>query len=454
MTSVSRSGPAESLEDCFWHVGRPARPARPALDGETTADVAIIGAGYTGLSAAYHLKRAESGLDVVVLEAESIGFGASGRNGGFVMTLFGASLPLMKALHGGTRVREAHEYMEGAIAGLEETIREHTLDCDFERRGFLKVATAPAYRARIESEVELLRSLGIGGVEWIDRAAVESRIAGRGYLGAWWEPGGASLNPLKWLDGLASLAESRGTRLYEGTRVLGIRRRGGQFELTTRKGRVKARKIVFATNAYSHLVPGMRYKQMPAFTYVIVTDPLDRAERAALRWSGREAVEDGRNFMHYYRLTPDDRILAGGGPGIVPFADRMGYDAYPKAWDHLERFILRTFPQLGGIRVAHRWGGAFSMTPDFTPQIGTLHSGDAVFSIGCTGHGVAMTHMNGQVIRDLILERKTPLTRLWFVNRRTIPMPPEPIRTLVAACVSRAMAIDDWWCERGSRDGS
>jgi len=434
----------------FWHAQALQRPVVPLLAGAIDCDVAIIGGGYTGLSAAYHLRRADPGLRVTVLEAERIGYGASGRNAGFVMTLFGASVPLMKLLHGGRRVREAHDFMVRAIDAIESTIRDNAIDCDFLRHGFLKVATSPAYVTRIREEVELMQSLGVTGVEWIGKDEVMARVAGSGYLGAWWEPGSGSLNPLKWLFGLAGAAQKHGTELFEGAHVTRITRKSGSYVLSTPRGDVTARKIVYATNGYSHLVPGLALKQMPAFTYVIVTQPLTDVQLDSVHWPGREGVEDGLNFMHYYRVTPDNRLVVGGGPGIVPFGKRMDHDAYPKAWSHLHAFIQRTFPQIGEVKVAYQWGGAFSMTPDFTPQIGALRSGDAFYSIGCTGHGVAMTHANGQILRDLVLERKTDLTQQWFVNRWTIPMPPEPIRTVVTYSVSRLMVLDDWWCSRPS----
>ena len=441
-------GSAGAIDSCYWQADRETREVSPALTGDIKVDVAIIGGGFTGLSAAYHLKADEPGLDVAVLEAETAGFGASGRNAGFVMTLFGASVFQTKALHGKGRLREAHQYMVNAISTLEAMIAEHAIDCDYERTGFLKVATAPAYVSRIQDEIELFQSLGIGGFEWLDRGSLAERVRSPIFLGASWEPGCGLLNPAKWLDGLRHLACSNGVRLFEGTRVTEVRRENGRFRLTSDHGTASAEKLVFATNAYTHLIPGMRSKQLPAFTYIIVSEPLSEDQRTAIGWAGREGVEDGRNFMHYYRLTRDGRILAGGGPGFIPFAGRMDNDARPKAWSHLERFIGQTFPPLRNIPIAHRWGGAFSVTLNSTPQIGTLRGGDAVYSIGCTGHGVAMTHMNGRIIRDLILERKTELTDLWFVNRRSLPIPPEPFRAIGAKSVMAAMAFDDWWCDR------
>lgn len=437
--------------NCFWDLSREARSPEPPLEGDVTADVAIIGAGYTGLSTAYHLKAADPTLNVAVLEAETAGFGASGRNGGFVMTLFGSSVPLMKMLHGKERVRDAHHFMVRAIDSLEDTIRTHDIDCDYERNGFLRIATAPAYLPRIRDEIELFQSLGIEGLEWVDGNWLQDRIKSRRFLGGCWEPYSGSLNPVKWTAGLRRLAVSSGARLYERSPVTGVTRTGTRMRLTTPRGTVTADKVVYATNGYSHRVPGMRFSQIPAFTYVIATEPLDDAQLASIGWQGREAIEDGRNFMHYFRLLPDRRIIAGGGPGLVPFAGNMNHDSYPKAWAHLEQFIVDTFPQLAGIKVAYRWGGAFSMTSDFTPRIATLSGGRAICSIGCTGHGVAMTQMNGQIVRDLVLERQSDLTELWFVNRRSLPMPPEPIQSLVTNLVMASMVVDDWWCDRTAK---
>jgi glycine/D-amino acid oxidase-like deaminating enzyme len=437
----------------YWPTTLGVRPRYARIEGDLSVDVAIIGGGYTGLSTAYFLKRAQPALGVAVLEAEHIGYGASGRNAGFVMTLFGASVPLVKALHGARRLKEAHEFMERAIDGLEATVREHDIACDFTRNGFLKVATSPAYERRIRDEVDTMQAAGVSGITWIDRHELAKRIDAPAYRGAWWEPACGSLNPLKWVTGLAKLIDRLGARIFEEARVAKVRRVGGRFAIALSSGlTVTARKVVYATNGYSHLLPGLRLKQMPAFTYVIVTERLSGEQIARLGWAGREGVEDGRNFMHYYRLTPDDRLIVGGGPGVLPFGRRMDYDASPQAWAHLEDFIGKTFPQLGPVRVAHRWGGAFSMTADFTPAIGTLRGGDAVYSVGCTGHGVAMTHTNGAILADLVREQRTALTDMWFVDRWAMPMPPEPVRSAVTQSVAQIMKLDDWWCERPHRD--
>lgn len=432
----------------YWDASKQPRGVSSPLVGDAAVDVAVIGAGYTGLSAAYHIKVADPSLDVAVLESETVGYGASGRNAGFVMTLFGASLGLMKALHGATRVREAHAHMERSIAALEGMLAEHSLDCDYERGGFLKVATTERYARRIRDEIATLEKIGIYGHRWLDAKEVDARVSSPTYLGACLEPGCGLINPRKWVDGLASIALGAGVGLYEKSPVENVRREGGRFRLSCNGATLTADKVIFASNGYTHLIPGMRSKQIPAFVFIVVTEPLSEKQLASIGWAGREGIEDGRNFMHFYRLTPDNRLLMGGGPGFVPFGGRMHHDAHPAAWRHLEDFISATFPGLRGIGIDYRWGGAFSVTADSTPQIGSLHGGAAAYSVGCTGHGVAMTHMNGRILRDLILERKTDLTDLWFVNRRAMPLPPEPIRSLGAKAVTAAMAFDDWWCDR------
>jgi len=450
MASTAMVRPVEIAPRNYWDGSKCRRAPAPPLVGDVSVDVAIIGAGYTGLSTAYHLKAADPSLDVAVLESETVGYGASGRNAGFVMTLFGASLGLMKMLHGDARVREAHRYMTDAIAGLEAMLAEHRIDCDYARTGFLKVATSPRYAARIRDEIETMEALGIEGHRWLDAGEVAERVRSTTFLGALYESHCGLINPRKWVDGLAELASSSGARLFENTRVTDVQRSGGKFRLTTGSGgAVAAEKVVFASNGYSHLVPGVRQKQMPAFVYIVVTEPLTPEQLASIGWLGREGIEDGRNFMHFFRLTPDNRLLMGGGPGFVPFAGRMHHDAYPAAWQHLEQHIAATFPQLAGVPIAYRWGGAFSVTANSTPQIGTLHGGAAAYSVGCTGHGVAMTHMNGRILRDLVLGHRSALTDLWFVNRRSLPLPPQPIASIGAKAVTAAMAIDDWWCDRG-----
>jgi glycine/D-amino acid oxidase-like deaminating enzyme len=186
---------------------------------------------------------------------------------------------------------------------------------------------------------------------------------------------------------------------------------------------------------------------------VVATERLTDDQLAAVGWSGREGVEDARNLIHYYRVTPDNRILMGGGPVGLSYGTDMERDGSLHAWRHLEGHVAELFPSLKGVAVEHRWGGPFSVTLDLTPALGQLGDSRAIYSLGCIGHGVSMTHLNGRVIADLLLERQTELTETPFVNRRVLPWPPEPVRFGVSAALRGYLQAEDWLHERGMPRG-
>jgi glycine/D-amino acid oxidase-like deaminating enzyme len=419
----------------------------PPLAGDIDVDVAIIGGGFTGIATAHTLKKEQPSLSVAVLEHEVVGYGASGRNGSFAMTVAGLGFSVMAMIKGKQFVKDAHAYMERAVDGLEELIRSNNLECDYTRPGFLRMATSPAFVKRIHHEIDMVKKLGIGGIEWLDRDAARAKVNSGLYLGAMWEPRLGLLNPAKLVRDEKRLAMERGAMVYERTPVEEIRR-GATFRLKTPGGTVTADKVVFATNAYSHLIPELRYKQVPAWTYMIATEPLSDRHFAEIGWRERNGVEDARNLIHYYRITPDNRLAMGGGPVGLSYADNMGVDSSEDAWRHLEEHIRLLFPVLRDLRITHRWGGPFSVTLDLTPALGYLGDPRAVYSLGCIGHGVSMTHQNAKTITDLLLERQSENTACPFVNRKVIPWPPEPIRSALAQGIRAYLRIEDWAYER------
>ena len=431
----------------LWHATYGAYDPSPPLEGRARADVAIVGGGFTGMATAHYLLRDAPDLKVVVLEAETIGYGASGRNGSFAMTVVGLGLELLVRLKGKERALAAHRYMERAVDTVGELVAENDLDCDYTLPGFLRMATTPAYVERIQREIELARSLGIEGIEWLDREAARERVSSEHYLGAWWEPRMALVNPLKLVRELKRVNVGLGAVVHEHSPVLAIRREP-TIGLRTPTGTLEAEKLVLATNAYSHLLAPLRRRQIPAWTYVVATEPLDSEQLAAVGWSGRQGVEDARNLVHYYRLTPDDRLLMGGGPVGLGLGRDMGRDSSPAAWAHIEQHIGEVFPALRGIGIAHRWGGPFSVTTDLTPALGYLGDERCAYSLGCIGHGVSTAHLNGQTLRDLVLDRRTELTEAPFVNRRVLPWPPEPLRLGISAALRGYLAAEDRWHER------
>ena len=435
--------PPETFEaKSFWMTTRPYRPG-PPLRGDLEVDVAIVGGGFTGLASAYFLKRDEPGLRVALLEREVLGFGASGRNGGFNMTLFGLTLSITALRFGKARAREAHHYMERAVDTLRDLVRDLRLDCDYEHPGFLRVATSENYRKRILHEIELAHRLGLGGIEWIDAARLAEEVRSPLYLGAWWEPRCGLLNPAKLAWAWKDVVELMGVRVLERTPVRELEREGGRLRLETPGGTVRAGKVVLATNAWSHFFPRLRRKQIPAWTHIVLTEPLTEAQRRGIGWARRQGIEDARDLVHYYRLTADGRLLMGGRDVTPPRGDDMDRDLNPATFAGLERDVAEIFPPLKGIRFTHRWGGPVSVPVDMAPALGYAGDRDVVYSLGCVGHGVSLTHLNGRTVADLVLERKTDLTDVFFVNRRTIPWPPRPLQGLLVKGILGFMHYED-----------
>jgi glycine/D-amino acid oxidase-like deaminating enzyme len=419
----------------------------PSLEGSQTVDVAVIGGGYTGLSTAFNLRTDSPGMTVAVLEGSVVGFGASGRNGGFNMTLFGLEPAVTKALFGQQRTVEAHRYMERAVDYVRDLVARHGLRSDYEHPGFLRVATTPGFVRRIQHDMEILTQMGISGLEWWDAGRVRAEINSPMALGAWWEPRCGLLDPAKQVRELKRLAVQSGAQVFEHSPVLSVER-DREFVLRTPGGSLSAGRLVFATNAYSHLFAELRSKETPAFTHMVVTEPLSPQQLAGIGWAKRQGIEDARNFVHYLRLTADQRIAIGGSDVSLGFGRGMERDLNPRVFRDLERDLVRFFPALKGIRFTDRWGGPVSVPIDMAPAIGFLGDRRAIYSLGCVGHGVSMAHLNGRTIADLILERDTDLTRVWFVGRRMIPWPPEPIRFLAGHAIRGYMRAEDWAYER------
>jgi glycine/D-amino acid oxidase-like deaminating enzyme len=321
------------------------------------------------------------------------------------------------------------------------------MQSDYWFPGFLRVATTPAYIKRIQHDLKILSDMGIGDITWLDAAALRTEVDSPLFLGAWWEPRCGLLNPAKQVRELKRVAQESGALVFEHTPVTEIRR-GARFGLHTPNGVVQADKIVLATNAYSHLIPELHSKQAPVFTHMVVTDPLTDAQLATIGWKHRQGIEDARNLVHYLRLTADNRLAIGGSDVTLAYGKDLDHDSNARIFSDLERDVTRLFPALEGIRFTHRWGGPVSVPTQMVPEIGQLGDARAFYSLGCMGHGVSLTHLNGRTLADLVCERKTDLTSVWFVNRRSIPWPPEPLRFAVSHAVRGYLRLEDRLHER------
>jgi glycine/D-amino acid oxidase-like deaminating enzyme len=410
--------------------------------------LAIVGGGFTGLWAAL-LAGPDEG--VVVLEGDRCGWGASGRNGGFV------EASLTHGLENGlsrwpdeidTLLRLGREN----FAAIRETLTSRRIDAAWGEAGVIDVATR-------EHEVERLAEAAATGREHgeeavlLDREAVRAELNSPTYLaGLWHRSGNATVNPARLAWGLRDAALGQGVRFHEHTRVTRLRRDGDGVVLQTAAGTLRARRVLLATNAYPPLVRSIRRYVVPVYDYVLVTEPLDDEQRRAVGWQRRQGIADSGNRFHYYRLTEDDRILWGGYEALYHFRNGMR----PELEDHAPTFELlarnfaETFPQLEGIRFTHRWAGAIDTSSRFCVTFGRALGGRAAYAVGYTGLGVAATRFGARVALDLLHGRDTELTRLELVRSRPIPFPPEPLRFAVIQATRHALARAD---ERGGRRG-
>ena len=402
----------------------PLRPApRPSLDADTSADLAVVGGGYSGLWTAVLAKERDPARDVVLLEGERIGWAASGRNGGFCS----ASLTHGKD-NGAQRFPEEIDTLERLgrqnLTEIESAVGRYGIECDFELTGALSVATEP-------HQVDWLREAADAGEgEFLDAGAIRAQVASPTYLAGLWERDtNALVDPAKLAWGLADAAERLGVRIHEGTAVTDLDRDGSGLALRTAHGHtVRAGRVALGTNAFPSLVRRVRWHTVPVYDYALMTEPLSADQLASVGWRNRQGIDDCGNQFHYYRLTADNRILWGGYDAIYHFGRRLSgrLDQRPATFDLLARQFFETFPQLEGLRFTHQWGGAIDTCTRFFAFFGTAYAGRAAYALGYTGLGVGATRFGANVMLDLLDGRETERTALRMVRTKPLPFPPEP----------------------------
>ena len=440
-------------ETSFWARQYGAYTPNAPLAGDLDVDVAVVGGGFTGVSTA--LSLAERGYRVAVVEAHRIGWGASGRNGGFSMKLFGLEPEFTRMRWGTERTVAAHRYAQRAVAFVKELIEGEGLDSDYRHTGMFRVSYSPRQLRRLERTYQLFRELGIDDdMTFCDRDHLRREFDTERYLGGIYERETGILDPCKHVRELKRLAVGAGAQVYERTPVQRVERRGDAIAVVAPGGTMRAGKVVLATNAYSRSIgglPRLRSRQVPVWTYQVVTEPLSEAEWASIGWRNGQSLEDNRQLVHYFRPTVDGRITMGGGNVVVPWDEHFDHDFAPKIWRHCEEHLKWIFPQLERVRIAYRWGGPVSVNADLTPDIGFIGDRRVIYSVGCVGHGVSLTHLNGCLIADLLGERKTDLTDFWIVDRKAIAWPPEPIAACAKVLIHRGLQLWDAFEEGGLR---
>jgi glycine/D-amino acid oxidase-like deaminating enzyme len=426
----------------------PADPGPPAAahgadpaDLPHTVDVAVVGAGYTGLWTAYYLLRQAPTLEVLVIEAEHVGFGASGRNGGWVSALWPVSPESIAARHGRAAAL-------AQLAALRDTVDEvgradaaEGLASGFAKGGALGLARTDAQEIRARAAVAREESWGTG-TRWLDVGAARERLATPDARGATFTPHCARVHPKRLVDGLATAVRRRGGQVAEGVRVI---RAGGGVVLVSGGRRVSARTVVLAAEAWTPTLAGHERDLAPVYSLQVATEPLDARQWAGIGLTGGEVFTDHGHVVVYGQRTDDGRLTFGGrgAPYHWGSAIRPGFDHDERVFAMLRGDLSRMLPQLDGVRFTHAWGGPLGIHRDWNPSVvwdPVTRTGRAG---GYVGDGVAASNLAGRTLADLILGRDTPITTLPWVGHGSPRWEPEPLRWLgVNAGLRLARAAD------------
>lgn len=434
----------------YW-LDDPARPeAAPPLAGEARTQLAIVGGGYTGLWAAIEAKERDPGREVVLLEGDRVGSGASGRNGGFLCS---------SLTHG---LEEGIIRFPSEIEGIErqsmenfreirEAIGRYGIDAEYEETPTVMLARARHELASFAESAEAYRRFGYGADVLAGQEA-QTIVRSPVVVGALVVRGGNALvHPAKLAWGLREVALRLGVCIHENSPVEAIAKEGGGLRLSTPSGTVVAGRVLLATNAFRPLVRSIRRYVVPVYDHALMTEPLSAEQRDAIGWHRRESLEDAANRFHYFRLTSDDRILWGGYDATYHFGGRVEprFEQDRGALARLARSFYQTFPALDGIRFTHRWGGVIGSTSRFSAMFGNAYGNRLVYVGGYTGLGVGASRFGARTALDLSDGLDTERTRLEMVRHRPLPFPPEPLRWLAIHATVRAYDRTD----RTGREG-
>lgn len=446
---------ARTLPLSLWHDTLPPEDAvvsrRPALPGDTEADVVVVGAGYTGLWSAYYLSGLDPTLRIVVLERDVAGFGASGRNGGWCSALFPVSLRRLAAAAGREAALAQQRALDATVEEVGRVVAAEGIEAHFARGGEIALARTPVQLARAEAAVAQARSCGLGPdhLELLDAPRARGVLGATEVLGATYAPHCAALHPARLVRGLARAAERRGVTIHEGTAV----RRIAPGRVETDGGTVRAPFVVRATEGYTAGLAGHRRTLAPVYSLMLATEPLPAAFWDAVGLRRREVFTDYRRLIVYGQRTADDRIAFGGRGAPYHWGSRTdpAFDRDPGVFAELHRTLVELFPALRSAAVTHTWGGPIGVPRDWFPSVGLDRASGLAWGGGYVGDGVAASNLAGRTIADLVLGRDTDLVHLPWVNHRSPRWEPEPLRWVGATAALRAMGGADAVEERTGR---
>jgi glycine/D-amino acid oxidase-like deaminating enzyme len=431
----------------LWHETLPDGDLlrqRSQLSGPTEADVAIVGGGYTGLWTAYYLARRDPGLRIVVLEKDFAGFGASGRNGGWLTNL----LPLSWESIASQSSREgAIAWQRAANATVDEVLdvaRAEGIDAQAAKGGFLCVATTEVQAARLRESVDSARDWGFGhdDLRWLSRDEARGRVAAERVFGGTWSPHCAAVHPARLVRGLAEAVERLGVTIHESTPVTEIT----PHTARTPFGEVTAAVVVRALEGYTPRLAASRRDLLPLYSLMLATEPLPDDFWKEVGWSDRETLSDDRRLIIYAQRTADGRIAIGGrgAPYRLGSRIRSAHELARGVHDMIRHSLVELFPQLVDAQITHRWGGVLGVPRDWWPSVHLDRATGLARAGGYAGDGVALTNLAGRTLADLITGEDSELTRLPWVGHRSPRFEPEPLRWVgVNTGLHLAAAIDE-----------
>jgi len=432
----------------LWFDGldRPVVP-RPKLTAPTSADVAIVGAGFTGLWTAYYLQQADPSLDITIIEAEVAGFGASGRNGGWCSALYPVHASTLAKESGHEAARAQYAAMRASVYEVADVAERENIAADVAVGGTITLARSEPQLSRARADVAEAAEFDLD-VTLLDADATRARLNATDVLGATYTPHCAALQPAKLARGLAEVVESRGARISEGTPVARIE---PQAALTDR-GPVRAPIVVRATEGYTARLQGLRRAIAPVYSLIIATEPLPQTLWDEIGLAERETFTDFRHLIIYGQRTADGRMIFGGRGAPYHFGSRISqrFDRVDTVFELLRHAMIELFPKLADVAITHRWGGPLGIARDWHASVGLDDSGLA-WAGGYVGDGVSTTNLAGRTLADLITKADSELTRLPWVGHRSRPWEPEPLRWIGANAGLRAMTLADAAEARGGK---
>ncbi|MEV6248913.1 FAD-binding oxidoreductase [Streptomyces sp. NPDC051742] len=416
----------------FWYAQDGTPAPREPLPGDSSADVCIVGGGYTGLWTAYYLKKAVPFLNITVLEAKFCGYGASGRNGGWLYNGI-AGRDRYAKLHGHEAAVRLQQAMNATVGEVVDVCEQEKIDADVHRGGVLEVALSPAQLARLKAFHAAEIAFGETDREMYGARETADRIRVTGAVGSSWTPHGARLHPVKLVKGLAAAVEALGVTIHESTPVTEIKPK----HAVTPYGTVRAPYVLRCTEGFTASLTGQRRTWLPMNSSMIATEPLDDAQWESIGWDGRETLGDMAHAYMYAQRTADGRIALGGRGVPYRFGSKTDNDGrtQPQTIEALRDILTRFFPQLAGVRVDHAWSGVLGVPRDWCATVTLDRSTGLGWAGGYVGSGVATANLAARTLRDLIQQDSgqsgpTDLTALPWVNHKVRKWEPEPLRWL------------------------